>query len=201
MFAISVDSWASLKKYKEELNLPFNLLSDWDRETSKEYGAFNEKERVANRRSFLIDRNGIIRFMQESGLNEPRKHEEMLSAARELESKASRDSASAIETSKPVEAIFYEFYSETCPHCQKMKPVVAEFQKKHEKRFKEFLLIPFKGSDNISLFHEYGVTGTPTFVITDVEGKEIDRISGEQSFEALVNFTDNVFKRMQKTNR
>ncbi len=42
------------------------------------------------------------------------------------------------------------------------------------------------------------------FVITDAQGKEVDRMSGEHSLEALVSFTDNAFKRMrqkQKTDR
>ena len=60
VFGISVDSYASHAKFKRELNLPFDLLSDWDREVSKHYGAFNVKERVANRLSFLIDKKGRI---------------------------------------------------------------------------------------------------------------------------------------------
>ena len=198
MFGVSVDSWASLKKYREELNLPFDLLSDWDRQVSKKYGVFNEKELVANRKSFLVDKNGIVRFLQESGLNEPRKHEEMLSAVRKLRENAAGEQTAQAEASAPVNATFYEFYSETCTHCQKMKPVVEEFRKAHEDKFKKFMLVPFEGPDNISLFHEYGITGTPTFLISDAGGKEIDRMSGEQSLEALVNFTDNALKRMRR---
>jgi thiol-disulfide isomerase/thioredoxin len=198
VFGVSVDSWATLKKYREELNLPFDLLSDWDREASKKYGTFNEREGVANRKSFLIDRKGMVRFIQESGLEEPRKHEDMLAAVKKLRQRGQPGPAAAGEAAGPVDAVFYEFYSETCEHCKKMKPVVEEFRKKHEKRFGKFLLIPFKGSGNISLFHEYNITGTPTFIITDAAGKEIDRISGVVSLEALVTFMENSFRRMRK---
>ena len=112
MFGVSVDSWASLKKYRKELNLPFDLLSDWDRQVSKKYGVFNEKELVANRKSFLVDKNGFVRFTQQSGLNEPRKHEEMLSAVRKLRENAAGEQTAQAEASAPVNATFYEFYSE-----------------------------------------------------------------------------------------
>lgn len=163
---------------------------------SSKYGAFNAKEGVANRRSFLIDSEGIIRFMQESSLDSARKHNDMIAAVQKLGKGPSGESPAA-RSKDPVEARFYEFYSETCSHCKEMKPVVDEFQRKHEKDFKQFLLIPFKGSDNISLFHEYGVSQTPTFVITDTGGKEIDRISGVHGLEALENFMNNSFARMR----
>jgi thioredoxin-related protein len=78
-----------------------------------------------------------------------------------------------------------------------MKPVVERFQKEHAGKFIKFQMIPFKGSGNISMFHEYGVTGTPTFVITNKEGGEIDRISGANSYEALVAFMESSFKRIR----
>jgi thioredoxin 1 len=193
-----VDSWATLKKYRDELGLPFDLLSDWDRESSKKYGAFNKKEGVTNRMSLLIDKNGVIRFTQESGLETPRKHEDMINAVRNLSAKETAGSPTGKETAVPVDAIFYEFYAETCPHCQKMKPVVEEFREKYGSRFKKFLLIPRKGSENYSLFHEYEITGTPTFLITDMEGKEIDRISGVVRLKSLVSFMESSFKRIRK---
>ncbi len=179
------------------MNLPFDLLSDWDRETSKKYGTFNEKEMVANRKSLLIDKSGMVRFVQESGLEQARNHKEMLDAVKKLKD-AGAEEASPDKQDGQVDAIFYEFYSDTCSHCKEMKPVVDEFEKTQGGRFKKFLLIPFKGPDNITIFHEYRVMGTPTFIITDIQGTEVDRISGVHSLDALVNFTDSAFRRLSK---
>lgn len=66
--------------------MPFDLLSDWDRDISKKYDSFNEKEGVANRNSFLIDKNGVIRFIQKSSLNEPRDFNDMMKQVEVLQS-------------------------------------------------------------------------------------------------------------------
>ena len=42
------------------------------------YGAFSPRTKIANRWSFLIDRDGVIRYTQHTGLNEPRDVEEMM---------------------------------------------------------------------------------------------------------------------------
>ena len=66
VIAISVDSPFVLGKWKEELKLPFELLSDFNKTTAKAYGAFHEKlgplEGVAKRSAFVIDREGIIQY-------------------------------------------------------------------------------------------------------------------------------------------
>ncbi len=121
----------------------------------------------------------------------------MIDRVRKL-GKVSGGEPTAEKTVGPVDAVFYEFYSETCPHCIKMKPVVEEFRKKHEGRFKKFLLVPFDTASNISMFHEFRVTGTPTFVITDTGGKEVDRVSGELNLDALEKFMESSFRRLVK---
>lgn len=66
VIAISVDSPFVLNKWKEELQLPFELLSDFNKKTAQAYGAFHEKlgplEGVAKRSAFVIDREGIIQY-------------------------------------------------------------------------------------------------------------------------------------------
>ena len=84
VFGISVDSYATLKKYREELGLPFDLLSDWFRDVSQSYGVFNTREGVAMRFSFLIDKKGVVRFVQSSKLIEPRNHKKMLEKIKEI---------------------------------------------------------------------------------------------------------------------
>ena len=68
-FGISVDSLFSLKKFKEEQNLNFELLSDFNKETSKTYGALYETfgfgmQGVTKRAAFVIDENGIIQYAE-----------------------------------------------------------------------------------------------------------------------------------------
>jgi peroxiredoxin len=68
-FGISIDSLFSLKKFKEEQNLNFDLLSDFNKETSEAYGALYETfgfgmRGVTKRAAFVIDENGIIQYAE-----------------------------------------------------------------------------------------------------------------------------------------
>jgi len=85
VFGISVDSYASNAEFRNQLGLPFDLLSDWGRDVAPKFGAYNERQMVANRWSYLIDKDGVIRFVQHSGLNEPREIQEMLDAVEGLQ--------------------------------------------------------------------------------------------------------------------
>ena len=69
IFGISVDSLYSLKKYKEEQNLNYALLSDFNKEISKAYNALYETfsygmHGVSKRAAFVIDKNGVIRYAE-----------------------------------------------------------------------------------------------------------------------------------------
>lgn len=64
--AISIDSPFVLNKWKEELQLPYPLLSDFNKTVAPAYGAFYEKlgplNGVAKRSAFVIDKQGIVRY-------------------------------------------------------------------------------------------------------------------------------------------
>ena len=69
VFGISVDYLQTLKKYKAEQNLNFSLLSDFNKNVSADYDClyevFGQNMRgVSKRSSFVIDREGIMRFAQ-----------------------------------------------------------------------------------------------------------------------------------------
>ena len=70
VFGISVDSPQSLARYKEDQQLNFSLLSDFNKEVSALYGCLYESftgmelKGVSKRSSFIIDKDGIIRFKQ-----------------------------------------------------------------------------------------------------------------------------------------
>jgi len=78
VFGISLDGWACHAEFRNQLEIPFDLLSDWDRTTTPKYGAFNERQILANRWSYLIDKEGTIVYTQHSGLNEPRDIDAMM---------------------------------------------------------------------------------------------------------------------------
>ena len=69
VFGISVDSLHTLAKFKEEQNLNFQLLSDFNKEASEAYGAlypvfgYNMKG-VSKRAAFVIDKYGIVRYSE-----------------------------------------------------------------------------------------------------------------------------------------
>ena len=63
VIGISVDSKHTLRAWGEQEKYTFNLLADfWPHgAVAKEYGVFLEDKGFANRATFLIDRQGIIR--------------------------------------------------------------------------------------------------------------------------------------------
>lgn len=67
--AISVDSLFSLGRYKEEQKLNFTLLSDFNKVTSKDYGALYTDwilgmKGVSKRAAFVIDKNGTVQYAE-----------------------------------------------------------------------------------------------------------------------------------------
>lgn len=69
ILGISVDSIFTLGKFKAEQNLPFPLLSDFNKETSQAYGSFYETfvfgmQGVSKRGAFLIDKDGIVQYAE-----------------------------------------------------------------------------------------------------------------------------------------
>jgi peroxiredoxin len=70
VIGISVDSLFSLGKFKEEQQLQFDLLSDFNKETSASYGALYEMfpafgmKGVSKRAAFVIDAAGVIQYAE-----------------------------------------------------------------------------------------------------------------------------------------
>ncbi len=66
ILGVSPDSQKSHQNFIEKYNLPFNLLSDVDKNILKAYGAWGEKKMYGKsymgvlRKSFIISENGII---------------------------------------------------------------------------------------------------------------------------------------------
>ena len=60
LFAISIDTVESQKKFVEEYNIPYLHLSDVQKDTCKKYPGTNIAG-LAKRATFIIDKNGIIK--------------------------------------------------------------------------------------------------------------------------------------------
>ena len=69
ILGISVDSVFTLAKYKEDQNLNFPLLSDFNKTVSTAYGAIYDNfvfdmHGVSKRSAFIVDKQGIIRYAE-----------------------------------------------------------------------------------------------------------------------------------------
>ena len=74
VLAISVDSPYALRSYAESQGYQFPLLADfWPHgEVARAYGVFNEIAGMANRGTFLIDKDGVVRFAEMNAPGEAR---------------------------------------------------------------------------------------------------------------------------------
>ena len=77
VYGISVDTFFTLKAYHDQQQLTFSLLSDFNKQTIRDYGVFNEDmiglKGIAKRAVFVIDGDGIVRHREvlEDARNEP----------------------------------------------------------------------------------------------------------------------------------
>jgi peroxiredoxin len=70
VYGISVDSLFSLGKFKEEQNLNFPLLSDFNKDAAKAFGVLYDTfpafgmQGVSKRAAFVIDKEGVIQYAE-----------------------------------------------------------------------------------------------------------------------------------------
>jgi peroxiredoxin (alkyl hydroperoxide reductase subunit C) len=74
VLTVSVDSVFAQKTWALQEGFEFPLLSDfWPHgEVARKFGVFNEERGIANRGTFIIDREGIVRFAEMNMPGEPR---------------------------------------------------------------------------------------------------------------------------------
>ncbi len=82
LLGVSTDSefvHLAWKQHKEELrDLPFPMLADIKRDLSQALGILDENEGVAQRATYIVDPQGIIRFVMITDLNVGRNPKEVL---------------------------------------------------------------------------------------------------------------------------
>lgn len=72
--AVSIDSPYVLRAFADRQGYEFPLLSDfWPHgQVAKAYGVFNEERGFANRGTFIVDRQGVVRYLTVHQPGEPR---------------------------------------------------------------------------------------------------------------------------------
>ena len=60
-----MDSFASNKRFAEDIGVKFPLLSDWKREVVRAYGVYDERSGYGMRATFVVDKEGRIRYVEE----------------------------------------------------------------------------------------------------------------------------------------
>jgi peroxiredoxin len=86
LIGISVDSKATLRAFAEQEGYDFTLLADfWPHgEVAREYGVFLEEKGFANRATFVIDIDGVIRASFITAPGQPRSLAEYTAALAEV---------------------------------------------------------------------------------------------------------------------
>ena len=84
--SVSVDSVYAHKIFSEREGYEFPLLSDfWPHGgVAQAYGVFNETAGIANRGTFLVDKDGIVRFAEMNGPGEGRDADDWREAIKSL---------------------------------------------------------------------------------------------------------------------
>jgi len=89
VYGISVDTFFALKAFADAQRFTFPLLSDFNKETIREYGVFNEDmiglKGIAKRAVFVIDKDGVVRHKEvlDDARNEPN-YDEVFAALERL---------------------------------------------------------------------------------------------------------------------
>ena len=65
VFGISVDSVPANKRFAQDIGVTFPLLSDFKRTVVKDYGIFNEAQGFGTRATFVVDKEGNIRHVEQ----------------------------------------------------------------------------------------------------------------------------------------
>src|ERR1043166_2641075 len=77
VYGISVDTFFALKAFADQQHLTFPLLSDFNKQVIRDYGAFNDDmiglKGIAKRAVFVLDKNGVVRYREvlDDARNEP----------------------------------------------------------------------------------------------------------------------------------
>lgn len=86
VLAISCDHFFSNRAFADRDGYEFSILSDfWPHgDVSREYGTFNDGAGAPNRGTYVIDRDGVLRWKVEQGIGEARKLDDVRQALADI---------------------------------------------------------------------------------------------------------------------
>lgn len=85
ILGISIDSVYSHDAWARHHGLSYPLLSDIHRTVCQAYGVYNGERHCARRATFVVDRQGVVRFKEEYGPGELPDPDRLLRAVKGLE--------------------------------------------------------------------------------------------------------------------
>ncbi len=85
---------------------------------------------------------------------------------------------------------FIQFFDPDCPFCKQMKPTIEKLQEDYESKIYKFEIIDVSTEEGLRQADEFGVFITPTFVLLDADGNELDRLAGAATEENMVKFIE-----------
>lgn len=85
----------------------------------------------------------------------------------------------------PARPMMVELYSESCPICQEMKPVVRGLVDQCRDDEIVFSAVDVRDPASHTLVSQYRVAGVPTYVFIDAGGEEVARLVGRQTSDTL----------------
>lgn len=81
---------------------------------------------------------------------------------------------------EPGQPRILEFYSDNCPACEMMKPIMEEIRKECNNSDLEIDYVNVRNPKVVTMVMKFRVFGVPTLIFLDREGREIERLVGLQ---------------------
>lgn len=75
-----------------------------------------------------------------------------------------------------------DFFSPTCPHCQKIGPIISEIALEYGDVYK---IGKLNADENLSIAIDFEINSVPTLVFFK-DGKEVSRLKGEKPKEEII---------------
>ena len=73
--------------------------------------------------------------------------------------------------------VLVDFYTQNCPHCRKMAPILSQIAKEYTGSLK---VVQVEIMDSPVIAHKYDIAGVPAFLLFD-KGKPVESCVGETS--------------------
>lgn len=86
--------------------------------------------------------------------------------------------------------VVVEYFDPDCELCKAMKPVVEQVIASHGPRITDFEMVDISSPEGAERAEAHYVSSTPTFVLSNEGGEELNRLVGEVPRETLEKFIE-----------